>query len=124
MNLVERIAEQRIREAMEAGELDGLPGAGRPVVLDDDRHVPAELRAAYRILRNSGFLPPELELRREMADAEALVRAARCETDRSRAARRLEYLRLKLAHARGGRAPALDPLYEARVAERLTGPGD
>lgn len=119
MTLVEQIAERRILEALDSGALDGLPGAGSPLALDDDRHVPPELRVAYRVLKNSGFLPPEVETRRQIADAEALLRAARCESDRSRAARRLELLRMRLAHARGGRAPALDPRYEERLTDRM-----
>lgn len=118
--LIEQIAERRIREAMEDGSLENLPGAGQPLQLDDDAHVPRELRVAYRILKNSGFLPPEVEIRRQIADAEGLLRAARCETDRSLAARRLELLRMRLAHARGRRTPAPDLFYEARMVERLS----
>ena len=38
--MLEFIAEQRIAEAIAKGELDDLPGAGRPLALDDDAHVP------------------------------------------------------------------------------------
>jgi hypothetical protein len=61
MNPIDQIAETRIREAIERGELSGLPGEGRPLQLDDDSAIPEELRAAYRILKNAGFLPPELQ---------------------------------------------------------------
>jgi hypothetical protein len=30
--------------------------------------VPEELRAGYRILRNAGYIPPELEMRREAVE--------------------------------------------------------
>jgi len=43
---------------MSRGDFDGLPGAGRPLVLDDDPLVPEDLRLAYRILKNAGFVPP------------------------------------------------------------------
>ncbi|MEJ2514813.1 MAG: DUF1992 domain-containing protein [Gammaproteobacteria bacterium] len=120
MNIVHKLAESRIRQAMEAGELDNLPGAGRPLKLDDDRHVPPELRAAYRLLKNSGYLPPEAELRRDIADARALLSAARCEAERSRAARRLELLRMRLAHGRGGAEIHLDPQYEQQLLDGLS----
>jgi hypothetical protein len=58
---LDAIAERRIREAQERGELDDLPGAGAPLALDDDALIPEDLRAAYRVLKNSGFLPPELD---------------------------------------------------------------
>jgi hypothetical protein len=52
MLLFELIAEQKIREAIERGELDHLPGQGRPLDLTDDRLVPEELRK-LQLLRAS-----------------------------------------------------------------------
>ncbi len=63
--LIDQMAERHIQSAVEQGELSNLPGEGKPIQLDDDRQVPQELRAAYRILKNSGNLPPELELRKQ-----------------------------------------------------------
>ena len=37
MNLLDQIAEARIQEAIEQGELRDLPGAGKPLRLDDRR---------------------------------------------------------------------------------------
>lgn len=65
MSLIDQLAEQQIQDAIERGELEHLPGHGKPQVLDDDSMVPKHLRAGYRILKNAGFVPPELELRRE-----------------------------------------------------------
>ena len=59
--MLDFIVESRIAEAIERGELDHLPGAGRPLALDDDPLVPEELRLAYRILKNAGFVPREVE---------------------------------------------------------------
>ena len=67
------VAEQKILEALARGELDDLPGAGRPLELDDDALVPQDLRLAYRILKNAGFVPPEVEARREIAELERLL---------------------------------------------------
>jgi len=58
--MLEFIAEQKIAEAIARGELDALPGAGRPLELDDDALIPEELRAANRILKNAGLTPPEV----------------------------------------------------------------
>jgi len=60
MWLIDQIAEQHIAQAIERGELDGLPGAGEPISLDDDTWVAEELRAEYRLLKNAGFVPPEV----------------------------------------------------------------
>ena len=51
------LAERKIEEAIERGEFDDLPGAGRPLDLDDlDPSLPEELRLAYRILKNAGMI--------------------------------------------------------------------
>jgi len=57
----ELIAERKIEEALARGEFDGLPDEGRPLDLDDDALVPEELRMAYRILKNAGFAPQEVQ---------------------------------------------------------------
>ena len=67
------IAEQKIAEAIARGELDNLPGAGRPLDLDDDALIPAELRLAYRILKNAGYVPPEVETLNEIAQLERIA---------------------------------------------------
>lgn len=58
--MLEFIAERRIAEALAKGELDELPGAGKPLELDDDALIPEELRMAYRILKNAGYAPEEV----------------------------------------------------------------
>ena len=73
LEMLEFIAEQRIAEAIAKGELDDLPGAGRPLDLDDDAHVPEELRLAYRILKNAGYVPPEVETLNEIAQLERIA---------------------------------------------------
>jgi hypothetical protein len=77
MWLIDRLAEEHIRKARVRGEFDNLPGAGRPLVLDDDAAVPEELRAGHRLLRNSGYLTPEVLLYREISRAEQLLALAR-----------------------------------------------
>ena len=73
--MFDAIAEKKIAEAIARGELNDLPGEGKPLELDDDANVPEDLRVAYRILRNAGFVPPEVESLREVGDLERLVAA-------------------------------------------------
>jgi hypothetical protein len=75
MLALEWIGERRIAEAVSQGEFDRLPGAGRPLELEDDALVPEELRMAYRILRNAGFVPREVEEARKGEKKLALVGA-------------------------------------------------
>lgn len=59
------VAEARIQEAMEAGELRApLEGAGRPLDLDAYFAAPASLRAAFGFLKSAHLVPPEVEAMR------------------------------------------------------------
>ncbi|HEX9878824.1 MAG TPA: DnaJ family domain-containing protein [Candidatus Binatia bacterium] len=66
LSFLQRIVEERIREAEEAGAFKGLAGQGKPLALKEDGWVPEELRVAYRILKNAHLLTPEVELRKEI----------------------------------------------------------
>jgi hypothetical protein len=115
------IVESRIREAIERGDLDDLPGAGRRLELDDDAMVPPEMRAAYRILKNAGYLPEELALRREIADVEALLEELDGAAERRRARKRLGLLRTRLAARGGPRSLHVEGEYGRRILRRLSG---
>ena len=102
---LDAIAERRILEAQARGEFDDLPGAGAPLQLDDDPLVAEELRAACRVLKNAGFVPPELEVHREIREIEVLMAAAGCDSDRERLRARIRFLtepRLRPAARRQG----------------------
>jgi len=117
MGLLDTIVEQRIAQAIADGAFDHLPGAGKPLDLDDDRLVPEDLRVAHRILKNAGYIPPEVEARREVADLAALMRLATDDASRRRAAARLAILCAKL-EAEGRTLPNAGP-YRERIAERI-----
>jgi len=70
----ESLIDQKIREAMEQGEFDDLPGKGKPVDTSENPFEDPELRLAHRILRNAGFAPSWIE---ERKDIEAELEIAR-----------------------------------------------
>lgn len=102
MPAFEIIAEQRMREAMERGEFDRLPGAGKPLVLEDDTTV-----------------PPGLELRKEIVTLRDLVRAVEDDGERTSKARELNRKLLRLG-IMSGRPVDLDafPEHRDRIAGR------
>ena len=65
------LIEQRIQQAQEDGLFDNLPGAGKPLPLDDDALVPAEDRTGYRLLKSNGFTLPWIAARQEIAEERA-----------------------------------------------------
>lgn len=95
---MERLAEERIREAMERGEFDDLPLSGKPLPLESNGYVPPDLKLAYTILKNAGFLPPEMELRKEIVTLKELLSTVEDDDERLRLARRIneKILRLNL----------------------------
>lgn len=121
MDIIRKIAEERIREAMEEGLFDNLPGRGRPLKLDNDSRVPEDLRVPYRILKNSGYLPPELELRKEIVTLQRLIEGLQEGEERRK---RLKELNLKILRFNLMRKTPLnldDPLYREKVRKRLGG---
>ncbi len=99
---LERVAEERIRQAIQRGEFDDLPGSGKPLVLEDDGHIPDDLRMAYKVLKNADCLPPELELKKEIKTAEELLGSLKDEAEKYRQIRKINYLVMKLNVMRKG----------------------
>ena len=73
--------DRQIREAIERGEFDNLPGAGKPLPglerKDDDWWIKAKLERE----NVHGLLPPSLALRREVQDIGATVADLRHESE-------------------------------------------
>ncbi len=97
-----KIAEKKIREAMDNGEFDDLPGKGKPLQLEDDRHIAQDIRLAHKILKNANCLPPELELRKEILTMEELLDGVRDTKEKYRQIKKLNYLIMKLNMSRRG----------------------
>src|SRR5262249_41552400 len=113
----ESLVEQRIREAQEKGEFDDLPGAGAPLELEDDALVPEELRVAYRLLKNAGFVPPELEACGEIRQLEQLLRTVEDADARSSLLSRINFLLSRgTAGRRRGNLQVEDAYYEKLAA--------
>lgn len=119
---LEKIAEKKIREAIERGEFANLPGAGKPLRLEDDSMIPEDLRVAYKILKNAGCIPPELELRREIITLRDLLRSIDGEDGKRDKIRELNYKLLKL-NIMARRTVDLDefPEYKDRIYKKMAG---
>lgn len=97
MWLLDEWVERHISDAQRKGEFDNLPGSGEPLVLEDDSHIAPQLRAGYRLLKNAGCLPPELEQRREAVELVDLLKSVRKDDPRHiELSRRLTLIELKL----------------------------
>lgn len=81
MYIFELIAEQRIREAIERGEFDNLPGMGKPLPRDELDTISPDIRMAYKIMKNAGIIPEEVELRKDIYSLQQLINAC-CDDDK------------------------------------------
>jgi hypothetical protein len=114
------MAERRIEESMGRGEFDDLPGKGKKIEFEDDSMVPEDLRLAYKILKNAGFVPPELLEEKEIVTAMDLLESATDEKQRYRQMQKLNLLIMKV-NARRRRPVDLEKnqLYYEKVVERI-----
>ena len=118
MDAFEQIAERRIAEAVARGEFDDLPGRGQPLALEDDRLVPEDLRVAYRLMKNAGYVPDEVRLLGELGTVEQLLREATRDDERAAASARLRLLLDRLDRCRSGTILA-EAWYYERLLSRL-----
>jgi hypothetical protein len=66
--MFDRIVESIIKDAMERGEFDNLPGKGKPIDLTEYFETPEEVRLANSVLKNAGITSREVELLKEIAE--------------------------------------------------------
>jgi len=101
LEVIRLIAERKISEAIQKGLLDTREWRNKPLPMTNDNLVPEELRMAHKILKNAGYLPPEIEAKKEIQQIEDLL--ASCEDERTRVKqiKKLNYLVLKMNIMKG-----------------------
>lgn len=122
MEFFYRIAERRILEAIENGEFENLEGEGKPLDLDEDIWIPEDLRIAYKILKNAGCTPPELEARKEVINLYSLMNTIDDDKERLKKLKELNFKLLKLNLTRKRPLNFEDfPNYEGKVIDKFIG---
>ncbi len=118
----QKIVEERIQKAQEQGLFDNLPGKGRPLQLEDDSHVPEDLRLAYKILKNADCLPPELQLKKEIRQMEDMLDSIPDEKEKYRLIKRINFKIMKL-NMMGKKSPLLEEteIYYKKIVHKLAG---
>jgi len=118
----QKIVEERIQKAQEEGLFDNLPGKGRALQLEDDSHVPEDLRLAYKILKNADCLPPELQLKKEIRQMEDMLDSIPDEKEKYRLIKRINFKIMKL-NMMGKKSPLLEEteIYYKKIVHKLAG---
>ena len=92
----DKIVEERILKAQKKGEFENLTGSGKPLNFANDNCVAEELRLAYKILKNADFVPPEIELKKEIQQTEELLTGMQETAEKYRTLKKLNFLIMKL----------------------------
>jgi hypothetical protein len=116
----QKIIEKRIQEAQERGEFDHLPGCGEPLKIEDDGHIPEDLRLAYKILKNADCLPPEVQLRKEIRQMEDMLENIPDEKEKYRQIKKINYKIMRL-NMMGKKSALLEEseVYFKRIVDKL-----
>ncbi len=96
MDFFTRRAEEIILEALQRGDLDNLPGRGKPLELKDESHIPSELRMAHKILKNAGYVPPEVEMKSRISSTRDLLKYCAEEEEAYRKIQKLNLMITKM----------------------------
>ncbi|MFH1148376.1 MAG: DnaJ family domain-containing protein [Pseudomonadota bacterium] len=116
----QKIIENIINKAIERGEFDNLPGYGKPLVLEDDSHIPPDLRMAYKILKNADCIPPELQLKKDIQNIQDMLGGMTDEKERYRQIKKLNFLVLKLNMMRRSQVDLEEnQVYYDKVVEKV-----
>lgn len=89
---------RHLREALASGELSATEGFGKPFAEDAGWNAtPEALRMPFKILKNAGVIPAEVEFFHERAALAASLQACSVESERVDLRRRLSDLERQIA---------------------------
>ncbi|QDP39328.1 DnaJ family domain-containing protein [Radiobacillus deserti] len=74
MDFVTLMVEEKIKKAISEGQFDNLKGKGKPQKLEDLSMIPEDMRTSYLMMKNSGYLPEEVKLNKELVQLRELIR--------------------------------------------------
>ena len=121
LEAIRLIADRKICEALEKGHLNIESWHNKPLPISNDNMIPGELRMAYKILKNAGYLPPEIETKKEIQKIEDLLATCEDERIRLKQIKKLNYLVLKLNTMKGDTANIEgQEEYYRKIIERLS----
>ena len=115
----QKIIEKRIQEAQKRGDFDNLPGKGKPIPIEDDSHIPEDLRLAYKILKNANCVPPEIQLKKDIRKMEDMLENMSDEKETYRLIKRINFKIMQLNTMRNA-SPLLEDteVYYKKVLEK------
>ncbi|WP_027720580.1 DnaJ family domain-containing protein [Maridesulfovibrio zosterae] len=121
MYFIHAIAEAKIKEAEHKGDFENLSCSGRPIEYEDDSMIPPDLRMAYKALKNAGYLPPEMQLRKDIHSALDLLEHMEDEKERYKQIQKVNLLLERVKNSRGMKISIdEEDTYYKSIVERIT----
>ena len=115
------IAERKIEEAIRDNRVNIDNWRGKPLPREDNSFVPEDLKMAYKMLKNAGYLPPEIEIKKEIQKIEELLAATDDEHVRVKQLKKLDVLSNKLDNLRNRPLNLTEyDEYHRKVTEKIT----
>lgn len=98
LQLLEDEIGRKLSEAHRTGELQGAEGYGKPFVEDSGwEQTPEEFRLGFKILKNAGVVPAEVELFQQRARLQQAVAVAKTVGERTELQSELNALEQKIS---------------------------
>ncbi len=91
-----RTIDEILREAIERGEFQNLPGQGKRLnSLDEYFDTPEEVRLGYGLLKSNNFVPEEVQMLQDIEALKEKLKQTTAEEERKILQRDIESRRLK-----------------------------
>ena len=90
------IAERKIDEYFRNDPPDLSHWKNKPLPVEELGAIPADLRMAYKILKNAGYVPEEVALQKDIVRTEDLLAHCRDEKEKLKQLKKLNFLQFKL----------------------------
>jgi len=91
----DKIVEAIIKEAMERGEFENLPGQGKPIDLTEYFNTPEDVRLAQSLLKSAGMVPIEIDHLQQIAALKELLAVENNEAQRQTLRKEIEKKQLE-----------------------------
>jgi hypothetical protein len=89
LKIVEDEIGRHLKEAAQSGELQSAKSYGKPLDFGDGySETPEELRMGFKMLKDSGFVPPEVEMMRQIQIKRAMLISVNADTPESNTLKR------------------------------------
>lgn len=98
-----RNVDEVIAQAIKKGDFDNLPGKGQPLDLESYFKLPKESRMAFHVLKNAGYLPAEILIRKEIVSLKEQLSLTKDEKEKGRLIRQIDQKKMALEIAKAER---------------------